>query len=221
MSRFIKAKEGPKRTVIYTDENGKNFEYSGGDPNWRTNNPGNLRPGKISKKNGEIGKALGFAVFPDYETGHIALLDCLKTTYGNAGLSAMIKDFAPSHENDTIRYLRFLRKRTGVKNDRKIRDFTEVEFEKLWKAIELMEGKKRGKIRELSEKSAIIKVLKNKKGTITAYFIEGLGWVSKAQGIALAKAGKVDAVIAVSRSGNPFLRAHPDVIVENNLKNLG
>lgn len=133
----------------------------------------------------------------------------------------MIKDFAPSHENDTIRYLRFLRKRTGVKNDRKIRDFTEVEFEKLWKAIELMEGKKRGKIRELSEKSAIIKVLKNKKGTITAYFIEGLGWVSKAQGIALAKAGKVDAVIAVSRSGNPFLRAHPDVIVENNLKNLG
>ena len=35
------------------------------------------------------------------------------------------------------------------------------------------------------------------------------------------KKGKIDAVVATSRSGNLLLRTHRDVIVENNLDNLG
>ena len=62
---------------------------------------------------------------------------------------------------------------------------------------------------------------KNKKGTIVAYFVVELGWISKQEGIRLAKKGKIDAIVRTSRSGNLFLRTHRDVKVENNLDNLG
>lgn len=84
-----------------------------------------------------------------------------------------------------------------------------------------MEGAgKKGKIVELPGLSSISRVRKNKKGTIVSYFIEGMGWVTKDQGIQLAKSGKIDAVVATSTAGNLFLRTRPDVIVENNLENL-
>lgn len=118
MSKFIKAKEGPKRTVIYTDEENREFEYSGGDLNWRTNNPGNLHTGDVARRN-------------------------------------------------------------------------------------------------------VTKVAKYKKGTITGYYIEGFGWLSKGEAIALAQQGQIDAVVAVSRSGNSYLRARPDTVVENNLEVMG
>lgn len=94
-------------------------------------------------------------------------------------------------------------------------------MEKLWRTIEKIEGSGVGIIKELSVKLKITKVRKNKKGTIIAYFIVELAWISKQEGIRLAKKGKIDAVVATSRSGNFFLRTHRDVIVENNLENLG
>lgn len=83
MGKFIKAEAGPKATVIYTDSDGKYWQYSGGSRTWRNNNPGNLVSASVSKRNGEIGKAGGFAVFHDYDTGHSALLDLLKIPMGN------------------------------------------------------------------------------------------------------------------------------------------
>ena len=221
MAKFVKAVEGPKHTVIYTDEKGRRFIYSGGDPNWRNNNPGNLRPGAVTKRNGAIGKAGGFAIFPDKDIGHTALLDCLQTTYANSDLAHMIKGFSPPGENDTKRYLKFLKSRTGVRDNRKIKDFSPTEFKKLWNAIEDMEGKGVGTIMELSNKGQITRVRKDKKGTIVSYFIKNLGWVSKAEGIQLARSGKVDAVEARSGSGSLYLRARPDARVTNNLDNLG
>lgn len=82
---FIKAEPGMKRSVIYTDETGQYFRYSGGSLAWRNNNPGNLRPGEISKKHGQIGVVFKFAVFPDYESGHLALLDVLKICTSRLG----------------------------------------------------------------------------------------------------------------------------------------
>ncbi len=80
--KFVSArKQG--RSVLYTADNGSTVKYSGGDPAWRTNNPGNLHAGKISKRNNQIGKFGNFAIFPDYEAGHAALLDSLRTTYGS------------------------------------------------------------------------------------------------------------------------------------------
>ncbi len=208
--KFIKATEGPKHSVIYETEDGRKFSYSKGNWTWRNNNPGNLVPGDVSKRNGAIGKAGGFAVFPDYETGHGALIDLLKNTpYRDRDLKKLIEKYAPPKENKTDRYLRFLRNETGVKNDKKVKNFTIDEFEKLWKAIEQMEGQEEGEIKECTEKKKeekpekkkIIGVRKNKKETIIAYLIEVIGWVLKAIGIELTRQGKVDAVIAHSRSG--------------------
>ena len=95
MSRMISAVPGPKDTVIYTDENGGRFSYSGGTRTWRNNNPGNLVPGKISKRHGQIGVVAKFAVFPDYESGHEALIDCLKTTYVDSNIPGLVKTKQP------------------------------------------------------------------------------------------------------------------------------
>ena len=135
MNKFISAISGPKHTVIYTDSDGKKYEYSKGDPAWRNNNPGNLKSGDVSKRNNQIGKAGGFAIFPDYSTGHAALLDCLRTTYKNATLEFLISKFAPAFENDTKNYLRFLVKKIGVTKDHKVKDLSLEQFEKLWRAM--------------------------------------------------------------------------------------
>jgi hypothetical protein len=49
--------------------------------------------------------------------------------------------------------------------------------------------------------------------------VAGLGWLRKAEAIGFTRAGEIDAVIATSKSGKPFLRTRPDVTVVNNLEN--
>ena len=221
MPRFVKAEPGPKNSVIFTDENGKRFIFSGGSRAWRNQNPGNLVPGKISKLNHAIGVAGGFAVFPDYESGHQALIDCLKITYQNADIPKLVEKYAPKGENNVAAYTKFLRQKTGIRDNKKIKDFTSAEFEKLWRAIKEMEGWREGTITEFSEKKQISQVQKNKKGTIVAYFVSGIGWLSKTKAIKLTQNREIDAVIATSRSGNLYLRTRPDIEVINNLENLG
>lgn len=223
--KFISAhKRG--RSVVYSADDGSVVKYSGGDPAWRTNNPGNLHAGKISKRNNQIGKFGYFAVFPDYETGHAALIDSLRTTFGSKSLDEMILGYAPKHENNTSRYLKFLKDKTGVKDGRKIKDFTSAEFEKLWRAIETYEGKKKGTITILTpaksnrDKKQIVAVKKNEKGVIVSYDVDGLGWVSKAEGVELANRGEIDAVVAISSAGNPYLRTRPGIDITN-LEDLG
>jgi hypothetical protein len=222
---FISArKQG--RSVIYTGDDGSIVKYSGGDPAWRTNNPGNLHAGKISKRNNQIGKFGNFAIFPDYETGHAALIDSLRTTFGSKSLDEMILGYAPKHENNTSRYLKFLKNKTGVKDVRKIKNFTPDEFERLWRAIETYEGKKKGTIKTLTpakpnhDKKQIVAVQKDKKCVIISYDVDGLGWVSKTEGIELARRGEIDAVIAISSAGNPYLRTRPGIDITN-LEDLG
>lgn len=85
--KFIRAEDGPNHSVIYYDEFGnKLIKYWKKDPNeepssrsWRNNNPGNLQPRSHAKKNGLIGSAGGWAVFPDYATGRKAVWTLLKT----------------------------------------------------------------------------------------------------------------------------------------------
>jgi len=218
---FIRAFAGKSREVIYESADGRRFSFSGGDPNWRNHNPGNLVPGKVSSRNGAIGKAGQFAIFPSYEAGHSALLDSLKNIYGEKSISEMIQGYAPNIENNTSEYFKFLQKQTGVKDGTKIKNFTPIQFEKLWKAIERYEGTKKGKITELTNKKQIDAVRKNKKGTITHYRVEDMGWITKDEAIQLTEEGKIDAVVATSRSGNLFLRMRPDVVLVNNLKYKG
>lgn len=56
MARFIKA-EAVGHSVIYTDDNGKYFRFSGGTWAWRNHNPGNVHPGDVSRMNHQIGVA--------------------------------------------------------------------------------------------------------------------------------------------------------------------
>lgn len=150
-SKYVKATQHGKAGVLYETEDGETFLYTGGTWTWRNNNPGNLVPGDVSKRNNQIGKAGGFAVFPDYETGHKALLDCLRTTHGNKSIDALMKAYAPEFQNDTKKYIKFIRNKTGVTDDKNVKDFSPEEFEKLWKAIEQMEGWKEGKSAEFKD----------------------------------------------------------------------
>jgi hypothetical protein len=212
MPKYIKARQGPKNSVIYTDSDGNEWIFEGGFIPWRNQNPGDLVSGNVSKRNGSIGSANGFAVFPDYKAGHAALLDSLKTVHGDQDIPALMKDYAPpSDNNNTARYIRFIRKETGVNGDKKVKNFLKSEFEKLWKAIEQMEGwgKKAGTIRSFKKKAQIIGVHLDKHGVIDRYNIEGYGWVPKDEGISLTQQGKVDAIVATSPHGHLFLRGRP------------
>lgn len=90
--KYIKAVTGVKGTVIYETTDGEKFIHAGGSRAWRNNNPGNLVRGKVSKRNGEIGLAAGFAVFPDYDHGQRALADSLKNVHGQKNLAARDDD---------------------------------------------------------------------------------------------------------------------------------
>ena len=138
--KYTSAVPGSDHSVIYTDESGRQWKYSGGSRPWRNSNPGNLVVGKVSKRNGAIGKAGGFAVFPNYEIGHAALIDSLVNMHGNKDIPTLMYIYAPKKSNKTKKYIAFIRKQTGVKGNKKIKDFTKNEFEKLWLAIEKMES---------------------------------------------------------------------------------
>lgn len=214
MTCFIKAEAGLHHTVIYTDKLGRHFRFSGGTWSWRNHNAGNIVPGKVSKRNGQIGVAGGFAVFPDRESGHRALIDVLITTFGSKSIDEMIKQYAPPHENNTSAYRKYLHAKTGVMDDRKIKDFTPNEFEKLWKAIEQMEGYKNG---EIIEVSPVVQVRKDKKNVICEFCLKNKGWISKEKCFELAKKGKLDVEICKSRLGNIYLRARANSTIQADL----
>jgi len=218
MISYIKAEQGLQHSVIYTTNDGRYFRYSKGKRTWRNNNPGNLVSGDISKKHNQIGVAGGFAVFPNYDTGHSALLDCLKSTFGDKSIDQMIKSFAPLEENPNLLvYKKDLHKQTGVVDSTKIKNFTPQQFENLWKTIEKWEGWKEGIIVEVYKVSC---TRKNKKNTIAKYCIDTIGWIENNECISLAKQGKIDAAICKSHSGNSYLRARAHSSLQKNFGHL-
>lgn len=217
MPRYVKAEEGSKSSVIYTDDAGRYFRFSVGTWAWRNHNPGNCVPGKVSKRNSQIGKAGGFAIFPDKETGHRALLDCLHNTYKNASIDDLVEAYAPAKGGNNVkRYKKFLRDKTGIRDDKKVKNFTTSEFEKLWRAIEQMEGYKEGTIVEVFE---ITEVHKD-NSAIYDYKVHKKGWLSKSECISLAKQGKLDMVICTSRLGHTYLRTRTGSSINSNLNSI-
>ncbi len=95
MPNYVKAEQGLNHSVIYTDNFGNRYRFSGGTWVWRNHNPGNIKSGSVSKRNHQIGKAGGFAVFPDYQSGHAALLDSLSTTFYKMSLNELVYQYAP------------------------------------------------------------------------------------------------------------------------------
>ncbi len=223
MSRFIKAVQGAFHSIVYTDEAGRFFRFSGGTWAWRNHNPGNIVSGSISHRHGQIGFACSsptgdkFAIFPDDESGHAALIESLQTTFHEKSIPDLVKIYAPPTENDIVTYEKHLRSKTGVTDDRAVKDFTSEEFQKLWQAIELIEGYKVGKITEVYQ---IIAVQENKKRTICRCCIAPDQWASKEKCLELAKESKLDVAVCTSRSGHPYMRAIPSSAFQKNLSTL-
>jgi hypothetical protein len=217
-ARFVRAVEGMGHSVIYTDDTGKHFRFYGGTWAWRNHNPGNVYPGSISKKHNRIGivNKNSLAVFPDYESGHAALIDVLKITYKNYSIDTMMEEFAPRSENPTQKYIKFLYRVTGVTPGKKIKNFTVSEFQKLWKGIEMMEASKEGSIVEVYQISS---VRVNHKGIIYSYCISD-GWISIEQCIDFARKGLVDLEICISYLGNTNLRAPASSVFQEKLSEL-
>lgn len=60
-----------------------------------------------------------------------------------------------------------------------------------------------------------------KKGVIQQYLVEKIGWISKAQAINMTSKGLINnAVVAISRAGNTYLRSRPDNILSNNFTEM-
>ena len=75
---FVKAKQTGKQSVTYWNEDGSSVTHRGGNWTWRNQNPGNIGAGAWANRHGAIGKAGGFAVFPDYAAGRSAIFDLLQ-----------------------------------------------------------------------------------------------------------------------------------------------
>lgn len=215
MSKYVKAESELKHSVIYTDETGKYFRFSGGSRAWRNNNPGNIVPGDSNKRNNQIGVANKFAVFPDYESGHQALLDLLRTKYAENTIPELVKKYAPKKENNVAIYTKFLRDKTGILDDKKVKDFSPEEFEKLWKAIEQMEGTKAGTVIEVYKIQKVIK----EKGEMSNYQVN-TQWLTKNECLKYAHKEKLDVEICTSSKGSSFIKARPDSSFQKKLSSL-
>ncbi len=210
--------------IIYYRKDGSSAIYIGGQRNWRNNNPGNIGYGNgiLVKRLGAIGKAGGFAVFPNYEIGRTAIFGVLKQdSFQNRTVSKAIEVWAPKEDNnDTELYKKHVQLWTSIDLKRQIKSLTEEELEKLVWAIEKKEGGKPGKIIEVpisGVKKKIIDIKKNKQNLIIQYLVEGYGWLHKADTIYLVERDIIDGVIVKNSRGYVFLRAKPDETKVNNL----
>lgn len=217
MAHFIKAERGLNHSIIYTDDASRYFRFSGGTWAWRAHNPGNLVPGSISARHNQIGSTGKFAIFPDYENGHLALLDCLQTTYKNASIDDLVEVYAPAKDGNNVKiYKKFLHDQTGVLDDKKVCDFTSDEFDKLWRAIEQIEGYKEGVITEVFQ---ITQVYRDRHG-MCEFNVRAKGWISKQECIELAKLGQLDVVVCISSMEHSYLRARAHSSINSCLERL-
>lgn len=216
MTKFIKAEQGLHHSVIYTTDDGKYIRYFGGTWAWRNNNPGNVRPGDISKTHHQIGIVGGFAVFPDYDTGEEALIALLKRPiWQNRSIDQLVDKYAPPEDGNkyNAEYKAALHRATGVMDDTKIKYFTPKQFDALWHAIIKQEGYYNenpadGHPREIVEVYKITCTQNDKKGIISKYCVNTIGWITKDECIKLVKQGIIEAEICTSKSGNLYLRTN-------------
>ena len=211
---YIRAQEGPpnigesKPTVQYFDEQGNMIIRSGGTWAWRNNNPGNLvaNPYTMGKERSSksIGKAGGFATYPDYNTGHQALVDMLSgKKWGAKTLKQASIDYTPDNPD----HIDSIVEETGFDRMRKISSLNPVEFEKYWKAIEKIEKWVAG--REDFIDVWYITGVHIKRGVIQEYCIHKNGsdaWISKEEAISLASKQRIHAILVHSPNGSLYLR---------------
>jgi hypothetical protein len=120
---------------------------TGGDRNWRNNNPGNIEYGPFAIKYGAIGSDGRFAIFPSEQQGRMAQDALLKSkNYANLSLSDAIKRYAPSNENDPKSYANQIMKSTGLDLSRPYASLSSAEQGKVLDAMRQIEGGRAGTV---------------------------------------------------------------------------
>jgi len=118
---------------------------SGGDRNWRNNNPGNIEYGKFAISMGAIGSDGRFAIFPTEEMGRKAADTLLKgKSYANLSAAEAINKWAPSNENDPKAYANRIAQQTGLDMNKKYSDMSPAEQSKFLDAMNKVEGGRAG-----------------------------------------------------------------------------
>jgi hypothetical protein len=120
---------------------------TGGDRNWRNNNPGNIEYGPFAIKYGATGSDGRFAIFPTEEQGRMAQDALLKSkNYASLSLADAIKRYAPSNENDPKSYANQIMKSTGIDTSKTYASLTPDEQGKVLDAMKRIEGGRAGTI---------------------------------------------------------------------------
>lgn len=215
---FVKAQSGPrlagdseaKFTVHYFDENGNLYLRSGGTRAWRCNNPGALL--KSDYSTGKDRRSIGiagfgnyiYAVYPDYETGHEALVVMLRgSRYRNLTLLEASQRYVKEDPGHGPK----IAKMSNLDPNRKISSLSDKEFERYWKAIEKNESWEVGE--EEFIKREYISGVHKKRGVIVEYLIrrdDKSIWLSKQEAIKLAIEGRLHAVLVHLKNSHHYLR---------------
>lgn len=150
VSATAASSDAPLNSVIYTDDQGVRWLFSGGSIAWRHTNPGNIRPGHYGG-DGKIGVAQNFNVYPDYATGRRGIISLLRSPlYRDRTIGPAIQSYAPSGDNnDPVAYAANLHQRTGIDTDRTLGSLNDAEMERLADAIQRYEGWVVGRITRL------------------------------------------------------------------------
>ncbi|MBI3508711.1 MAG: hypothetical protein HY069_03635 [Chlamydiia bacterium] len=197
-------------TVQYFDEQGNMTIRGGGSRAWRCNNPGNLHasPYSTSRDRRAIGKAGDdkdeYAVYPDYETGHEALVVMLK---GSKYSPKTLREAMIYYDKSNPNYINIIVSKTGFDPERKVKSLNDKEFEKFWRAIEETEKWEEGK--EDFIPKYYISCVRMKRGVICEYCIQQNGkdvWLSKQEAIALAQQWRIHAILVHCANGTMYLR---------------
>lgn len=111
---------------------------------WRNFNPGNLENGSFAQSMGALnipnkGAPSRYAIFPNYETGRLALKTLLQSSkYNNLRITAAIAKYAPAFENNTKAYQNTVIAAIGA--DEVVGLLTERQLNTMMDIIERIEG---------------------------------------------------------------------------------
>lgn len=182
----------------------------GGKRAWRCNNPGALL--KSSYSIGKDRRAIGtagdgkneYAVYPDYETGHEALVVMLR---GSRYRDLNLLEASLRYVKEDPGHGPKIAKMSKLDPNRKISSLSDEEFERYWKAIEKNECWEEGK--EDFIPKGIISGVHKKRGVITEYLVclnKESSWLPKQEAIKWTMEGKLHAILVHMKSGNCYLR---------------
>ncbi|HEX5278677.1 MAG TPA: hypothetical protein VFW28_01235 [Micropepsaceae bacterium] len=136
-------------TVLFQYGDGTYQTRTGGDPNWRNNNPGNMVYGPASRASGAVGTdpqtPNGFAIFPDEAAGFRAVINDLKSPqYQAMTIGQAIRTWAPPNDNNTAAYQAFVSHALGLPIETPMNRLSPQQLDSMGRAIQHFEGQAQG-----------------------------------------------------------------------------